>query len=622
MNKAWQDSIKVIKSQTPVLIMFIMVAMAIITTLWLGINTARNEIKSQDQAQALINTELNRIEQEIAQRLGDNAISLYIVGHSPVLRRYAEDSQEYFTDLQTLFYSLIKSSPDIYQMRFIDQNGMEKIRVEDVNNQLQFTPQDQLQNKHSRDYFIEAKQTAIEKIYVGKIDLNIENGKVEEPWEPTIRLAMPIYTQKSLFSGILVINIHADWIFDKYLTSTLPEEYNFKAVNKEGYWLAGKPIAELWGFMFNDNEDHRISQTYPETWSQLNQKTQASTFINNNRIWTQDTIQVRDIFPKSIEYSNPDEVLWHSIVDRPAHTLLDTLSSLTPYFAIALVLLGIAISLIKVIQDKMNTENELIKSERLSSLGGLVAGVAHELNTPIGSAITTASTINAYALEIRETIENGQIKKSKIYEFTKDMEYAGQAILSGLNRADLLISQFKQIAVDQAGEQKRAFQLDEYITEMSGTFAHLFKHKKVQLRLRLGSKAKMNSYPGALSQVIINLVQNALIHGFDEHETGTITVKTENLGNNKVLLKVIDTGKGIKPDIINKIFDPFFTTRLGQGGSGLGLHITHNIVNNILLGQLKVDSDQGKRLTEFSLVLPTEITQATTEENAHDRPAA
>ena len=111
------------------------------------------------------------------------------------------------------------------------------------------------------------------------------------------------------------------------------------------------------------------------------------------------------------------------------------------------------------------------------------------------------------------------------------MEYAGQAILSGLNRADLLISQFKQIAVDQAGEQKRAFQLDEYITEMSGTFAHLFKHKKVQLRLRLGSKAKMNSYPGALSQVIINLVQNALIHGFDEHETGTITVKTENLGN-------------------------------------------------------------------------------------------
>ena len=168
MNKAWQDSIKVIKSQTPVLIMFIMVAMAIITTLWLGINTARNEIKSQDQAQALINTELNRIEQEIAQRLGDNAISLYIVGHSPVLRRYAEDSQEYFTDLQTLFYSLIKSSPDIYQMRFIDQNGMEKIRVEDVNNQLQFTPQDQLQNKHSRDYFIEAKQTAIEKNICGK----------------------------------------------------------------------------------------------------------------------------------------------------------------------------------------------------------------------------------------------------------------------------------------------------------------------------------------------------------------------------------------------------------------------------------------------------------------------
>ena len=232
MNKAWQDSLNTIKNQTPLLVMFIMVALAIVTTFWLGINTARNQLKSQAQDQALIDTELNRIEQEIAQRLGDNAISLYIVGHSPVLKRYAENAQEYFTDLQTLFYSLIKSSPDIYQMRFIDQNGMEKIRVEDIKNQLMFTPQDQLQNKHSRDYFTEAKQTALEKIYVGKIDLNVEHGQVQEPWDPTIRLAMPIYTQKSLFSGILVINIHADWIFDKYLTSTLPKEYNFKAVNK------------------------------------------------------------------------------------------------------------------------------------------------------------------------------------------------------------------------------------------------------------------------------------------------------------------------------------------------------------------------------------------------------
>ena len=358
MNKAWQDSIKVIKSQTPILIMFIMVAMAIITTLWLGINTARNEIKSQDQAQALINTELNRIEQEIAQRLGDNAISLYIVGHSPVLRRYAEDSQEYFADLQTLFYSLIKSSPDIYQMRFIDQNGMEKIRVEDINNQLQFTPQDQLQNKHSRDYFTEAKQTGIEKIYVGKIDLNVENGQVVEPWDPTIRLAMPIYTKKSLFSGILVINIHADWIFKKYLSSTLPEDYNFQAVNKEGFWLAGKPASELWGFMHNNTKT--ISNTHSKAWQEIEHKKQTSTFIQDRQIWTHDTIQVRDIFPTSIEYSNPEEVLWHSIVHHRAYTTFDTLSLLAPYFAVIMVLLGIAISLIKVIQDKMNTENELI----------------------------------------------------------------------------------------------------------------------------------------------------------------------------------------------------------------------------------------------------------------------
>ncbi len=617
------DTVTSVKVKNPIYFLFFVVAIAIVITLWQGANSTRNLIKNNQLNEEIIHTQLNNIEQDIGQRLGNNAISLYIIAHSPILKRYAENSFEYFQDLQTLFYALIKSNPDIYQIRFIDSSGNEAIRVEDIENQLIFTPEEQLQFKGNRDYFKESSLLPLEQIYVSPIDLNKEKGEVVKPWMPTIRLATPIYSKAKLFTGVLIINIHADWIFETYNTSGLAQKYDVFTVNNDGYWLSGKPDSQLWGFMFD--QESTIDKEFPETWTQILQP-YRKTFNAHDKLWSTTTIKVSSLFPNSLSFSAPEEVLWRAVISKPTYSITEISSALLPYGIITLIFLAIGHVLWTLIQDKKNTENELIKSERLSSLGGLVAGVAHELNTPIGSAITTASTINAHALEIRESIEKGQIKKSRIYEFTKDMEYAGNAILNGLNRADILISQFKQIAVDQTGELSRKFALDSYIEEMSGTFAHLFKHKKITLRLKLKSNATMNSYPGALSQVIINLVQNALIHGFEENEEGLITIQTEKINQQDVCLRITDTGKGIPTEIISKIFDPFFTTRLGQGGSGLGLHITHNIVTNILHGLISVESSTKHHFTEFKIIMPLEMQHLNTNEHEmkkdDSRPAA
>jgi len=208
--------------------------------------------------------------------------------------------------------------------------------------------------------------------------------------------------------------------------------------------------------------------------------------------------------------------------------------------------------------------------------------VSHELNTPIGSAVTLASTVEDRSSQMQSALDSGQIKKSEIKEFIADMLYAGSAILDCLNRAAHLINHFKQIAVDQSGEQRRQFNLDHYIRGMTSTFNHLFQHSDVKLKLKLNADVMLDTFPGPLSQIIINLVQNALNHGFDEHESGTVTVTTEKIEPNRVKLVVMDTGKGIDKKIVERIFEPFFTTRLGQGGSGLGLHITYNIVTDVL----------------------------------------
>lgn len=248
------------------------------------------------------------------------------------------------------------------------------------------------------------------------------------------------------------------------------------------------------------------------------------------------------------------------------------------------------------------TQNELIQSEKLAALGGLVAGVAHELNTPIGNGLMVASTLRDATGEINRAYAAG-IKRSVLEGYLREADGATDILLRNLHRAAELISSFKQVAVDQTSSQRRCFKLDELVAEIVLTLQPMFKKTPFKIASEIPHDIELDSYPGPLGQVIANLLNNALVHGFEGQNAGTISLTAQATGPEQVILTLADDGCGIPAEHLRKIFEPFFTTKRGRHGSGLGLHIVHNIVTGILGGQISVESQLAIG-TRFRIALP------------------
>jgi len=247
-------------------------------------------------------------------------------------------------------------------------------------------------------------------------------------------------------------------------------------------------------------------------------------------------------------------------------------------------------------------QNELLRSEKLAALGSLVAGVAHELNTPIGNSVMVASTLNQQTTGINQSLTSG-LKRSMLETYLNDASNATDIILRNLNRAAELIASFKQVAVDQTSSQRRQFTLEEVVSEIVVTLRPTLRKTPYTIEYEIPQGIRMDSFPGPLGQVITNLINNAILHGFDGGPQGKITIEARQLNERQTELKLRDDGKGIEAANLGRIFDPFFTTKLGKGGSGLGLNIVYSIVTGVLGGDITVDSEVGKGST-FNLILP------------------
>ena len=257
-----------------------------------------------------------------------------------------------------------------------------------------------------------------------------------------------------------------------------------------------------------------------------------------------------------------------------------------------------------VIENLEQTQDELVRSEKMAALGSMVAGVAHELNTPIGNSLMVASHLVETSKKMKESLKAG-LKKSMLDEFLLDTDTAGDVLVRNLGKAAELVSSFKQVAVDQTSSQRRSFELAEMIGEVVTSLGPTIKATPYVVEQDIAADIQMESFPGALGQVITNLINNGIIHGFDGRPSGQIRITAErSQGNEQVILKITDNGKGIPGDVLPRIFDPFFTTRLGQGGSGLGLNIVHNIVFGVLGGRIIAESTPGEGSC-FTLTLPS-----------------
>ncbi|UOD31294.1 histidine kinase [Massilia violaceinigra] len=252
--------------------------------------------------------------------------------------------------------------------------------------------------------------------------------------------------------------------------------------------------------------------------------------------------------------------------------------------------------------DLRQTQESLLQAERLASLGSLVAGVAHEINTPVGIALTSASVLKAATDELELAVNGAGLKKSDILRYVETASESARLIMNNAYRAAHLIHSFKQIAVDQTSEARRPFGLHEYIEEIVSSLQPKLKKTPIALVLNCPDDIVLDSYPGAFAQVITNLTLNCVEHAFDVDTAGEIMISAR-LDGEMVELHVKDDGRGIAPDVLDRIFDPFFTTRRGQGGTGLGLNIVYNLVVKQFVGTIAVSSTLGQG-THFTLRIP------------------
>lgn len=267
----------------------------------------------------------------------------------------------------------------------------------------------------------------------------------------------------------------------------------------------------------------------------------------------------------------------------------------------------------RALQELRDTQESLVQAEKLASLGELVAGVAHELNTPVGISYTAATFLADRLREFRNDLANGPPRRTALMEFLDLVEETANLMTVNAGRASRLVQSFKNIAVDQTSDERRVLSLKPYLEEIAISLGPQWKRPGHVLTIDCPAGLVLDTYPGALSQVLTNLIVNATLHAYAPGQAGRLTITVSPLPSppsavgrptvEHVEILFADDGKGIPADALPRIFDPFFTTRRGAGSTGLGLNIVFNLVTRTLGGRIEVDSAPG-RGTRFFLRLP------------------
>lgn len=241
-------------------------------------------------------------------------------------------------------------------------------------------------------------------------------------------------------------------------------------------------------------------------------------------------------------------------------------------------------------------KDQLVESERMASLGGLVAGIAHDVNTPLGVGVTAASFLQERLNNLQTAYDEKSLTGKTMTSFLSEAHQTSDLLLGNLNRASELISSFKQVAVDQTSEAIRDVDLKLYIQEVIQSLAPSFKKTSHKISVECPDNLVVKCAPGAIAQIFTNMIMNSLIHGLDEKENGHIRINI-SLVDEAVVVEYSDDGKGLAQDNLDRHFDAFFTTKRGKGGSGLGTHIMYNLVTQTLDGQITASSEEGKGLS-------------------------
>ena len=248
-----------------------------------------------------------------------------------------------------------------------------------------------------------------------------------------------------------------------------------------------------------------------------------------------------------------------------------------------------------------STQKQLVRTEKLAALGAMVAGVSHELNTPLGNALLTISTLKNSQELMKQKVDHA-LRKSDLDHFLSDVARAAELVERNVSTASNLVQRFKEVAVNQTTERKRLFSLQALAQSLILVMKPMLEQLPCAVTIDIADDIALHSYPGAVEQVLANLVSNACLHAFEGKSGGQITVSAHRANADRIMLTVTDDGVGIESILLSRIFDPFFTTKMGRGGTGLGLHIVLNLVEGVLGGRIEVVSSADG--TVFSILIP------------------
>lgn len=250
-----------------------------------------------------------------------------------------------------------------------------------------------------------------------------------------------------------------------------------------------------------------------------------------------------------------------------------------------------------------DSQSQLVESEKMASLGGMVAGISHEVSTPIGIALTASSKMQALTLKMRKKYEKEELSEEEFKDVLQKIEDGSNISTQNLERASELIASFKQVAVDRSSGEKRELRVYDYLEGVVKSISPTI-NKKYSINLKGDRDVSIVSYGGAISQIFTNLIQNSIKHGFENRDSGSIDIDIEDKGES-LSIEYRDDGVGITKEVASKIYEPFFTTAKNRGGSGLGMNIVYNLVNSKLGGKITIfQSHKGAR---FVITIPKVI---------------
>ncbi|KAF1050910.1 MAG: Alginate biosynthesis sensor protein KinB [Stenotrophomonas maltophilia] len=534
-----------------------------------------------------------------------------------------------------LFLSFSRSSGYYDKVRWLDERGNERLRVNNRNGQVDLVAPADLQNKAQRPFFSESVGLPRGGLYFSELDLNVEQGVVEQPLQPTLRIASPVVYDGQNY-GVVVLNYRAQRLLDRLRGLGERQGLKLYLVNEDGYWLLGPHREDEWGWQLGHDE-RRLPLQMPELWRQINAQPLGS-WRGEGGDWTWidmaevEVLRSHENAPVSAQHLGlrilvqlPDGAAgtlgwrWKILVGGlsafmlglAGFLILRLTDSMDAELARRRELERVNLALVEAGHDMQALQVELARAERLSSLGLMIAGVAHEMNTPLGGASLALSAAQSALEQLLERLDSG-LRRSDLERFLGDSQEALEIAQVETRRAVGVVQRFKQVALDRTSLDRRPFDLAETLLDADVRLRHWDPKSAVSLELQLAEGLRMESYPGPLGQVITNLLGNALDHAFGDTLGGQLLIRAEADGPEHVRILFSDNGKGVPAESLGQILEPFFTTGRHRGNTGLGLHVVHQIVTQVLGGSLEVTSatDGPQRGTRFNLRLPRQGPQS------------